>query len=61
MPLQSLCFVVPTPCRTRRLWLPEASENDIFLKRGDKGLGIVVQERKGLATLFFFPLSPFKL
>lgn len=59
MLLQSFCFFVPTPCRTRRFWLPETSEKDVFLRRGDKGLGIVVQERKGLA-FFFFPLSPFK-
>lgn len=45
--LQSLCFVVPTPGRARKFWVPETSEKDVFFKRGDKGLGILVQERKG--------------
>lgn len=45
MLLQSLCFVVPTPCRAR-FWFSEASEKDVFLKRGNKGLGIVDQKER---------------
>lgn len=46
MLLQSLCFVVLTPCRARRFWFPEASEKDVFLKRGNKDLGIVEQKER---------------
>lgn len=46
MLLQSLCFVVLIPCRARRSWFPEASEKDVFLKRGNQGLGIVDQKER---------------
>lgn len=60
MLLQSLCFVVRTPCRTRNFWIPETSEKDIFFEKETQTFRNSGPRKKRISnSLYFFPLSPF--